>query len=63
MNILCRLTDAKKIKDKREIEVARNLLEGLTRSISVGKNDKYLINFKKDTAIRTVPFGDLNKSR
>lgn len=60
MNILCRLTDAKKIKDKRELEVARNLLEGLTRFISIGPTDKYLINFAKDTAVQTIPFGDLN---
>ena len=60
MNILCRVTDAKKIKDKRELETARNLLEGLTRSISVGSTDKYLINFAKDTAVQTIRFDDLN---
>lgn len=60
MNILCRLTDAKKIKDKRELEVARNLLEGLTRFISIGPTDKYLINFAKNTAVQTITFGDLN---
>lgn len=62
MNILCRLTDAKKIKDKREMEVASNLLEGLTRSISIGNKEKYLVDFARDTAVKTIPFGDL-KSR
>ncbi len=60
LNILCRLADARKIMDKRQVEVARNLLEGLTRTISIGTTDKYLVDFAKDTAVQTIPFGDLN---